>query len=44
MNYPEQLSTLDSSLPDETAAMIEKIIEAWSLLKTRQPLVAHNHL
>ncbi|WP_329417055.1 hydroxyethylthiazole kinase [Acinetobacter indicus] len=39
MNYPEQLSTLDSSLPDETAAMIEKIIEAWSLLKTRQPLV-----
>lgn len=39
MNYPEQLSTLETSLPAETAAMIEKIIETWSLLKTRQPLV-----
>ena len=40
MNHPEALSEQSGNLVlDQTATLLEKIVEAWSLLQTQQPLV-----
>lgn len=40
MNHPEALSEQSGNLVlDQTATLLEKIVEAWTLLQTQQPLV-----
>ena len=40
MNYPEQLNTaINSALSDLTAPLLQQVIDAWTELKTQQPLV-----
>ncbi|SPL69819.1 hydroxyethylthiazole kinase [Acinetobacter stercoris] len=38
MNYPENLSDIDIIL-DQTDVILEKVIEAWTELQTKQPLI-----